>query len=117
MKSEATIVKHGSHPGFDRTETVQVEKRGGPLGSEPRYYVVSLLLAENRIPETVEILDMVDEMLGLVFKKGDADVETLAFRIPSLDESPESWTEVAGGMWNGASIEQIVEEILRNEEL
>jgi hypothetical protein len=117
---EATIKYHGSHPEFrEGGKTMQIEKTGGELGPEPRFYVVSRV-EKGMVtdPVATAFVDMVDA-LGELFDKpsGLAEVECLAFRIPALNEAPENWAEVAGSLWNGASIEQIVEEVKRDRDL
>ena len=117
---EAVIKYHGPHPEFrEGGETMQIEKIGGTLGLEPRFYVVSRI--ERGMvtdPTSAMFIDMVDALGDLVGKpSGDTGVECLAFRIPDLNEEPEDWGEVAGFVWNGASIEQVVEEVKRDEDL
>ena len=118
MKPE--LIRHGPHQDWgEQAETLQVEKRGGPLGDVPRFYVISSISKDGIIDPTAEtFIDLVDA-LGMLAGKttGDSDRETLAFAISGLNLKPEDWDEVAGHVWNGVSIEQIAEEILRNEEL
>ena len=117
---EATIKYHGPNPTFrSGGETLQIEKIGGNLGECSRFYTVSRI-ARGMItdPSSAMFVDMVDT-LGVLLDKpsGDAAAECLAFRIPALNAAPEDWGEVAGYNWNGASIEQIVEEVKRDESL
>ena len=117
---EALIKYHGPHPEFrEGGETLQIEKTYGKLGPEPRFYVVSRI-ARGMVtdPTSALFIDMVDALGALLDKpSGDTEVECLAFRIPNLNKEPEDWEEVAGFVWNGASIEQIVEEVKRDEDL
>ena len=115
---KAHLKRHGKHPNFNQTETLQIEKRGGKRGEGARFYVISRLERGQRDPMAASFCDLVDA-LGMFVSApiGEADVETLAFPIPALGEDPSDWGEVAGYPWNGASIEQVAEEILRNEEL
>jgi len=118
---DPVLIKHGPNPTFHREggETLQVEKQGGNLGEDSRFYTISWIngdLIDD--PGQKTFIDMVDA-LGSLFgqEQGDSSGECLAFRMEGLNEEPSSWAEVAGYVWNGASIEQIAEEILRDEDL
>jgi hypothetical protein len=118
---EATIKYYGPNPTFKSPggETLQIEKIGGKLGGCSRFYTVSRI-ARGMItdPSSVMFVDMVDALGTLVGKpSGNTEVECSAFRTPALNAVPEDWTEVAGYNWNGASIEQIIEEVKRDENL
>jgi hypothetical protein len=102
-----------------RGETMRVKKTGGKLGEEPRYYVISRVCLDGLDYFTTRFCGFVETMAPLNgHKVGEADTECLAFLLDNgVDKQPTNWVEVAGHIRNGATIEEIRQEVLDNDEL